>query len=173
MYGVCCLCLTACCVYCALCRWPGQLPQSFLGSYDVAGCSNPAHCGTFVAVQASCTSGDWCPGGEDARPGWTDATRCDGVPAYQSGGPGGPVLFRGYYGDGSTQWWVGPSDRLNDCGGDLYLVSDLNPGRPGGAPTAPGYSAGDGWTDYDNNRASGTITVTAGDGSAIGGGGGH
>ena len=45
--------------------------------------------------------------------------------------------------------------------------------RPGGAPTAPGYSSGDGWTDYDIYGVRGTITVTAGDGSAIGGGGGH
>jgi hypothetical protein len=99
---------------------------------------------------------------------------CDGVPTYQSGGPGGPVLFR-YYINGITAWFVGPSGRLNDCFGgyDIYLVSDLNPGRPGGAPTAPGYSAGDGWYDHDNSNARGTITVTAGDGSAIGGGGGH
>ena len=160
---------------------PGpSLPAGFVSSYDVAGCSNPAHCGTFVAVPARCTSGLFCPGGAAARPGWTDATQCDGVPTYQLGGPGGPVLFRAYYnGDGSTYWVVGSSDRLNDCDpyGNYpyasYLYSDLNPGRPGGAPTAPGYSAGDGWTDLDNNRARGTITVTAGDGSAIGGGGGH
>jgi hypothetical protein len=84
------------------------------------------------------------------------------------------VLFRAYnsYQGDHTYWVVGPSDRLNDCGSPNYLNSDSNPGRPGGAPTAPGYSAGDGWTDIDNNRARGTITVTAGDGSAIGGGGG-
>ena len=100
---------------------------------------------------------------------------CDGVPTYQLGGPDGPVLYRLYDG-GSTHWYVGPSDRLNDCDGNYgnYLYSGLNPGRPGGAPTAPGYSAGDGWTDYDiYPEARGTITVTAGDGSAIGGGGGH
>eukprot|EP01046_Picozoa_sp_COSAG06_P067685 COSAG06_NODE_17661_length_927_cov_110.109903_1_plen_165_part_00 len=150
------------------------LPDGFDYSYDVAGCSNPAHCGTFVAVPARCTSGDRCPGGQFARDGLTDATRCDGVPTYQAGGPDGPVLFRVYVGSG-TYWFVGPSDRLNDCDGsyDPYLFSALNPGRPGGAPTAPGYSAGEGWYDLDNNRARGTITVTAGDGSAIGGGGGH
>eukprot|EP01046_Picozoa_sp_COSAG06_P049950 COSAG06_NODE_7794_length_2371_cov_41.986796_2_plen_154_part_00 len=153
------------------------MPQGFAVSYDVAGCSNPAHCGTFVAVQARCTSGDSCPGGEYARPGWTDATQCDGVPTYQSGGPGGPVLFRYYDGDdGSTVWIVGSSGALNDCGfygGDPYLASDSNPGRPGGAPTAPGYSAGEGWYDGDNDAYGAPITVTAGDGSAIGGGGGH
>ena len=98
---------------------------------------------------------------------------CDGVPTYQLGGPDGPVLYR-YYDDGSTYWFVGPSDALNDCinFGD-YLAPVSNPGLPGGAPTAPVYSAGDGWTDAENNDARGTITVTAGDGSAIGGGGGH
>jgi len=158
----------------ALHHWPGQLPQGFAASYDVAGCSNPAHCGTFVAVQASCTSGRSCPGGQYARPGWTDATQCDGVPTYQLGGPDGPVLYRAYFGDDGTYWVVGPSDRLNDCvGSGYYLFSESNPGPAGGAPTAPVYSAGDGWYDTDNNDARGTITVTAGDGSAIGGGGGH
>ena len=146
-----------------------------MASYDVAGCSNPAHCGTFVAVPARCTSGYYCPGGGGARPGWTDATMCDGVPTYQAGGPDGPVLYRYYNGDSVTQWRVGSSGALNDCDWrhSNYLASASNPGRPGGAPTAPGYSAGDGWTDNDNNGARGTITVTAGDGSAIGGGGGH
>jgi hypothetical protein len=85
------------------------------------------------------------------------------------------VLYRIYEsdGDGSTRWRVGPSDRLNDCNpSDYYLGSALNPGRPGGAPAAPGYSAGDGWYDYDNHGARDTITVTAGDGSGSGGGGG-
>ena len=87
------------------------------------------------------------------------------------------MLYRAYYSGSGTYWYVGSSDRLNDCDpfGDHYLYSntDLNPGRPGGAPTAPMYSAGDGWYDHDNNMARGTITVTAGDGSAIGGSGGH
>jgi hypothetical protein len=84
------------------------------------------------------------------------------------------VLYRYYNSDGRTGWRVGPSDRLNDCSSSgTYLRSALNPGRPGGAPTAPAYSAGGGWNDYDNHGARGTITVTAGDGSAIGGGGGH
>lgn len=148
----------------------------FDDTYDVAGCSNPAHCGTFVAVQASCTSGDMCPGGRYARDGNTDRTLCDNAPVYQEGGPDGPrldgpVLYRQYYSDGSgTRWCVGPSDRLNDCtnNNDAYLQSDLNRG----APTAPMYSAMHRWLDYDN-MAFGTITVTTGDGSATGGGGGH
>eukprot|EP01046_Picozoa_sp_COSAG06_P032489 COSAG06_NODE_3250_length_5615_cov_15.071972_3_plen_672_part_00 len=114
------------------------LPDGYDYTYDVVGCSNPAHCGTFVVVQARCTSGNYyCPGGDYARPGWTDATRCDGVPTYQSGGPGGPVLYRYYnsYSDHGTQWRVGSSDVLNDCiGSGADLRSDLNPGRPGGAP---------------------------------------
>ena len=151
------------------------LPDGFDYSYDVAGCSNPAHCGTFVAVPARCTSGDYCPGGSEARPGWTAATLCDNAPVFQAGGPDGPVLYRIYNsGDGSTRWIVGPSDRLNDCGGPYganYLASDLNPGPPGDAPTAPEYNNGGGWYDNDNG-AYVTITVTAGDGSATGGGGG-
>jgi hypothetical protein len=80
------------------------------------------------------------------------------------------VLYRVSYG-GSTYWRVGSSDALNDCNNyGIYLRSASNPGRPGGAPTAPVYSAGSGW--YDDNGARDTITVTAGDGSAIGGGGG-
>ena len=149
----------------------GPLPDGFDDTYDVAGCSNPAHCGVFTRVPASCTSGYWCPGGRYAN-GNTDPTLCDSAPVYQEGGPGGPVLYRAYFGDGDTQWTVGPSVALNDCRPNGYLVSDSNPGRPGGAPTAPGYSAGHGWCDGDNNYARGTITVTAGDGSAIGGGGG-
>ena len=151
----------------------------------MTGCSDESHCGVFSRVPASCASGNFCPGGRWAN-GNTDPTRCDGVPTYQAGGPGGPVLYRFYY-SGSTYWRVGPSGRLNDCnpsGDDYcsldhdycsldYLGSDLNPGRPDGAPTAHGYSAEDGWTDFDNNFARGAITVTAGDGSASGGGGGH
>eukprot|EP01046_Picozoa_sp_COSAG06_P032147 COSAG06_NODE_3190_length_5707_cov_57.591655_8_plen_170_part_00 len=144
------------------------LPDGFDYTYDVAGCSNPAHCGTVVVVQASCTSGDSCPGGRD-----TDPTLCDNAPVFQAGGPDGPVLFRYYFG-GSTFWAVGPSDRLNDCDPDyVYLVSDSNPGPLGDAPTAFEYNNGAGWRDYDNGAYSyGTITVTAGDGSATGGGGG-
>ena len=135
----------------------------------------------FRRVDAHCTSttvSAWCPGGRLAN-GNSDDTKCDGAPVYQRVGEGGgvdgsgPVLYRFYVG-GSTFWVVGPSDRLADCyyHGN-YLLSGSNQGPTGGAPTAPGYSAGDGWTDYDNNYARGTITVTAGDGSAIGGGGGH
>jgi len=140
--------------------------------YTVTGCSDESHCGVFTRVPANCASGALCPGGDVARPGLTDATTlCDGVPTFQAGGPDGPVLYR-YYWSGSTQWMVGPSDRLNDCGGYHYLVSDSNPGPLGDAPTAPGYSNGNGWFDNDNGAYGAPITVTAGDGSATGGGGG-
>ena len=152
------------------------LPDGFAESYTVEGCSNPAHCGVFRRVDAHCDTGSGnCPGGQYAN-GNSDETKCDGAPVYQRVGEGGgvdgggPVLYRYYNGDHTT-WYVGPSDALNDCRG-AYLASDSNPGPLGDAPTAPGYNNGGGWFDGDNNWARGTITVTAGDGSATGGGGG-
>ena len=81
---------------------------------------------------------------------------------YQS--PDGTrVLLRRYYGD-VTYWVVTDRSALDDCwGAHNYLRSAYNPGRLGSAPTAPGYSAGDGWLDY-NNGQSGSIRVTAGGG---------
>eukprot|EP01044_Picomonas_judraskeda_P008310 COSAG03_NODE_941_length_5251_cov_254.015334_3_plen_172_part_00 len=155
----------------------GQLSQVFAASYDVVGCSIPAQCGTFVVVQARCTSGDYCPGGPNVRPGWTNPALCDGVPVYQSGGPNGPVLYRVYAQNNElTGWILGPSDRLNDCAmgpvDALIMQSHLCQGTLGYAPTAPVYSAGDGW--YRGGADSGggyeAITVTVGDGSATGGG---
>eukprot|EP01046_Picozoa_sp_COSAG06_P009332 COSAG06_NODE_485_length_15117_cov_5.922493_8_plen_212_part_00 len=73
---------------CGLAREPTR--ADFAERYTVSGCANPAHCGTFVVVQARCTSGDFCPGGAYARPGWTDATMCDGVPTYQRAAPTAP-----------------------------------------------------------------------------------
>jgi hypothetical protein len=144
-------------------------------------------------VDAHCTDtvNGHCPGGRNAN-GNSDETKCDGAPVYQRVGEGGgvdgsgPVLYR-YYGDGGyTQWRVGTSDALASCGNnygnertyggfDSYLSLGSNQAPPccGGAPTAPGYSAGDGWTDididsdYDPTPARGTISVSAG------GGGGH
>eukprot|EP01046_Picozoa_sp_COSAG06_P015474 COSAG06_NODE_993_length_11161_cov_12.065359_9_plen_164_part_00 len=156
--------------------------DGFAESYTVEGCSNPAHCGVFRRVDAHCTSttrvqdSRWCPGGRYAN-GNSDDTKCDGAPVYQRVGEGGgvdgagPVLYRVFFVD-YTRWGVGPSDALADCfgygaySGGYYLLS--LPGSSG-APTAPGYSAGDGWTDYDNNGARGTISVAAGGDS----GGGH
>jgi hypothetical protein len=154
--------------------------DGFAESYTVEGCSDPAHCGVFRRVEAHCTDNTYgrCPGGANAN-GNSDATKCDGAPVYQRVGEGGgvdgsgPVLYRWYNGGYDTTWWrVGPSDALAACDyyGNSYLRSGSNQGPTGGAPTAPGYSAGDGWTDRDNNDARGTISVSAGGG---GGGGGH
>ena len=155
--------------------------DGFAESYTVEGCSNPAHCGVFRRVDAHCTdtTNGHCPGGEYAN-GNSDETKCDGAPVYQRVGEGGavdgggPVLYRWYYADDTTQWSVGPSYHLADCWGysNDYLRSGSNQGPTGGAPTDPGYSAGDGWADFDANPyAYGTISVTAGGGDA--GGGGH
>ena len=131
----------------------------------------------FRRVDAHCTDTvhGHCPGGQYAN-GNSDDTKCDGAPVYQRVGEGGgvdgggPALYRVWYSNGNTYWWVGPSDALADCSSTGYLLSGSNREPTGGAPTAPGYSAGDGWTDFDNNRARGTISVSAGGG---GGGGGH
>ena len=152
------------------------LPDGFAESYTVEGCSNPAHCGVFRRVDAHCTGTDsHCPGGAYAN-GNSDDTKCDGAPVYQRVGEGGgvdgsgPVLYRYYSSADYTRWYVGPSNVLASCGGSGYLLSGSNRGPTGGAPTAPGYSAGDGWTDRGiNPYAHGTISVAAGGG----GGGGH
>ena len=85
---------------------------------------------------------------------------------YQS--PDGTrVLLRHYDRDPPDRTFWAVTDRsasLDDCAGRTrYLGSALNPGRLGSAPTAPGYSAGDGWLD-GNNGQSGGIRVTAGGG---------
>ena len=74
----------------------------FGDSYTLAGCADPAHCGTFRRVRVRCTSGEWCPGGKYERPGSTDPTLCAGVPAYQKGDGDGPVLYRVEYSSGTT-----------------------------------------------------------------------
>ena len=131
-------------------------------------------------MDAHCTDPAYthCPGGQYAN-GNSDETKCDGAPVYQRVGEGGgvdgsgPVLYR-IYSFGATYWAVGPSGALADCGyGNDYLLYlrslGSNQGPTGGAPTAPGYSAGDGSVDYDNG-AGGTISVSAGDGGGRGGG---
>jgi hypothetical protein len=131
----------------------------------------------FRRVDAHCTDTTWghCPGGEYAN-GNSDDTKCDGAPVYQRVGEGGgvdgsgPVLYRYYYSAGSTvytQWIVGPSNALAYCAHGDYFESGSIPGPTGGAPTAPEYSAGDGWYDNDNNGARGTISVSAGGGAPL------
>ena len=62
----------------------------------------------FHRVAAHCARGEYCPGGLYARPGWSDATLCDGAPVYQRA-EGGPVLFRFSFTGGAVRWAVGPS----------------------------------------------------------------
>ena len=65
--------------------------QAYADSYTLSGCSTAARCGVFGRVAAHCTDPSGygsCPGGADARPGWTDATLCDGAPVYQRRGGG-------------------------------------------------------------------------------------
>ena len=100
-------------------------------------------CGVFTRVEAHCAAGSGarCPGGASAA-GNADPTLCDGAPVYQNGD--GQVLLRQSEG-GGTRWYVSPANSLADCEfhGVPFMAqvprSDLNPGRPGYAPTAPGY----------------------------------
>lgn len=107
-------------------------------------------------MEAHCTSGDRCPGGRYAN-GNTESTLCDGAPVYQrdaGGGDDGPVLFRMYSNPlPRTGWFVSSSDRLADCDGTAPLISAEIPGSSGSTPTAPGYSAGDGWLDNNPRGA--------------------
>jgi hypothetical protein len=99
----------------------------YADSYTLSGCSEAQYCGVFHRVAAHCAGGRYCPGGASARPGWSDATLCDGAPAYQLAG-GGAVLFRRMLSGSSTRWWVGDSDRLGDCSPDYsnyYYTSDV------------------------------------------------
>ena len=147
---------------------PGSAPDGFADSYTLSGCGTAAYCGVFGRVAAHCTdpSGHgYCPGGAHARPGWTDATLCDGAPVYQrrGGGADGAVLFRYRWSDGQTAWLVGPSDRLADCfnGLSYYFMSGSIPGPPSYAPDVAGY----GWSDPGGYNG---VHIVAG-----GGGGGH
>ena len=143
----------------------------FAESYTIAGCADPAHCGTFTRVPANCTSGDWCPGGAREYFGNTDPTLCNGAPAYQKGDGDGPVLLRFQNSGGITYWDVADSSALDTCSPYGYLYSAYND-QPG-PPTAPTYNTGTndfpggtGWIDYDASPYicdSGCgITITAG-----------
>ena len=144
--------------------------MQFAESYTISGCADPAHCGTFTRVPASCTSGDRCPGGAYEYSGNTDPTLCNGVPAYQKGGDGGPVLYRYAWSDGDTRWKVADSSALDTCAGSsLYLYSAKN--GHASTPIAPAYSTGEnwdggtGWIDQDASPdciSDCGITVTAG-----------
>jgi hypothetical protein len=144
-----------------------QLPGGFAEAYTLRGCANPAHCGVFTRVAATCTSGDLCPGGANENSGNADdPSLCAGAPVYQRGNASGPVLLRYYYDSISTSsnnynmgrypsttyWFVAESTALKDCLGEGafyghrssqagywsgYVASEES--RQPGPPTLPGY----------------------------------
>ena len=121
--------------------WRTQRPD-YADSYTLRGCHDAAYCGVFARAEARCATGSGarCPGGASAA-GNADPTLCDGAPVYQQTG-GGYVLLRLSEQGGGTRWHVSGSSALGDCEAyvsDYYPRSDLNPGRPGYAPTAPAY----------------------------------
>ena len=135
----------------------------YADSYTLSGCQNNGFCGVFTRVEAHCAAGSSarCPGGVSAA-GNADPTLCDGAPVYQQNGDGF-VLLRLSEQGGGTRWWVGGSAALDDCElhvgshSSRYSRSDLNPGRPGYAPTAPAYGQ---WSTYYDE----SISVVAGGG---------
>jgi hypothetical protein len=128
------------------CRTQRPDLSDYADSYTLRGCHDDRYCGVFARAEAHCAvgSGARCPGGASAA-GNADPTLCDGAPVYQNGD--GKVLLRLSEHGGDTRWWVNPSHALGDCAfldrfgtdGDYCPRSDLNPGRPGYAPTAPAY----------------------------------
>ena len=134
----------------------------YAGSYTLSGCGFPYLCGVFTRVEAHCAagSGPRCPGG--AITDGTDPTLCDGAPVYQQQtGDSQLVLLRVSEQGGGTRWWVSHSGALDDCEAQHYDPrprSDLNPGRPGYAPTAPAYGQ---WSTLQFHES---ISVVAGGG---------
>ena len=145
---------------------PIALCQGYPSSVTISGCGNAADCGIYRLVSAHCIDAVYghCPGGDLAN-GNVDPTLCDGAPTYQNAD--GKVLFRyiPYAGTSSySRWYVSGIHALTNCHGDTwYLQSASFDGPLGYAPTAPEYSAGDGWHD-DYNGQNGHIIVTAGGG---------
>jgi hypothetical protein len=146
--------------------------QVWFDSYTLSGCHTAEYCGVFHRVAAHCASGRTCPGGDLARPGWSDATLCDGAPAYQRAG-GGAMLY--HYG---TYWAVGgsgtDSSALGDCqsaGRQYYSSKEISGSDQQPSPLPPD-AAGYGWSDpggyeYGTRNTDGAIHIVAG-----GGGGG-
>jgi hypothetical protein len=147
------------------CAASAQLPgfDGFASSYTLSGCNNPVYCGVFQIAHAHCTSGvhTHCTG---------DETLCDAAPVYRQEGADGNVLYRFLYSDGSTDWHVGPSSELGDCGGNynyFYTSDRSDPDATSGllSPDAPGY----GWSAPDGyNSGRGSVQIVVG-----GEGGGH
>jgi hypothetical protein len=129
------------------CRTQRPDLSDYADSYTLRGCHDDRYCGVFARAEAHCAvgSGARCPGGASAA-GNADPTLCDGAPVYQQQtGRNHYVLLRVSEQGGGTRWWVSESASLGDCevhgsspvGG--WPRTDLNPGRPGDAPTAPAY----------------------------------
>ena len=163
--------------------------QVYADSYRLSGCTNDEEtCGLFRRVNAHCTDPDGhghCPGGEFARPGWTDATLCAGAPVYQREGgvaevPDGATDAYVLY-QWATRWVVGPSEALQDCNGyygyfypSRTPVSNSQPLSPDAA--IYGWSDPSGYScslasDCDEVYEPGPIHIVAGEDG--GGGGGH
>ena len=136
----------------------------YIDSYTLSGCREDEFCGVFTRVEAHCAAGSGarCPGGASAA-GNADPALCDGAPVYQNAG--GYVLLRRSEG-GGTRWYVSMGTSLADCEWhdygnfdyDHWARGDLNPGRPGYAPTAPAYGQ---WSTPEYHES---ISVVAGGG---------
>ena len=142
-----------------LCPCCTQRPD-YAASYTLSGCHDNIVCGVFTRVEARCAAGSGarCPAGASAA-GNADPTLCDGAPVYENAG--GYALLRVSEQGGGTRWWVRDSSSLDDCefhGNQYYPRSDLNPGRPGYAPTAPAYGQ---WSSPASHES---ISVVAGGG---------
>ena len=145
-----------------MCPCCTQRPD-YAASYTLNGCHDGFFCGVFTRVEARCAAGSGarCPAGASAA-GNADPTLCDGAPVYQQQTDDGPVvLLRVSEQGGGTRWYVSDSEALGDC--ERHFTqglprSDLNPGRPGYAPTAPAYGQ---WSTPDSHVS---ISVVAGGG---------
>ena len=147
----------------------------YADSYTLSGCHSNFFCGVFTRVEAHCAAGSGarCPGGASAAAVNADPALCDGAPVYEkvgtlAGTSENLVLFRQSEG-GGTRWLVSSSSSLSDCTfhgafdghmdcGRGCPRGDLNPGRPGYAPTAPAYGQ---WSTPHYHES---ISVVAGGG---------
>ena len=154
-----------------LCPCCTQRPD-YAASYTLNGCHDGFFCGVFTRVEARCAAGSGarCPAGASAA-GNADPTLCDGAPVYQQTGGSHSLLLRVSEQGGGTRWKVSESAALDDCEfhepqqrwelcgpGCQVIASDLSPGRPGYAPTAPAYGQ---WSTHDYQES---ISVVAGGG---------
>ena len=137
--------------------------RGFAEAYTLSGCSNPAHCGVYVRVEAQCLK-DFTEGGVCGK----DAALCAGAPVYElrgtsgGGGGGGSILYRWSPNGQSSSWLVGASARRSDCESyGSFLRSLPIAGSAVHPPAAEGHNSGDGWYD-DEARLRGTVTIAPG-----------